>query len=57
MRLLSMKMADYIDKMSVLWVEGQVVQLTQRPGAKTAYLTLRDPDIDMSLSVAISDPG
>jgi len=53
-RLLSMKMADYIDKMSVLWVEGQVVQLTQRPGAKTAYLTLRDPDIDMSLSVAIS---
>ncbi len=53
-RLLSMKIGDYVDRMSVLWVEGQVVQLTQRPGAKTAYLTLRDADVDMSLSVAIS---
>jgi exodeoxyribonuclease VII large subunit len=52
-RLLSMKIADYVEKMSVLWVEGQVVQLSRRPGARTAYLTLRDPDVDMSLSVAI----
>ncbi len=52
-RLLSMKIADYVEKMSVLWVEGQVVQLTRRPGSRTAYLTLRDPDVDMSLSVAI----
>jgi exodeoxyribonuclease VII large subunit len=48
-----MKIADYVEKMSVLWVEGQVVQLSRRPGARTAYLTLRDPDVDMSLSVAI----
>ncbi|WP_353952915.1 exodeoxyribonuclease VII large subunit [Knoellia sp. S7-12] len=52
-RLLSMKIAEYVDKMSTLWVEGQVVQLNRRPGARTAYLTLRDPDVDMSLSVAI----
>jgi exodeoxyribonuclease VII large subunit len=52
-RLLSMKIAEYVEKMSLLWVEGQVVQLTRRPGARTAYLTLRDPDVDMSLSVAI----
>ena len=32
-----------------MWVEGQVVQLTRRPGTQTAYLTLRDPDVDMSL--------
>lgn len=53
-RLLSMKIAHYVERMSVLWVEGQVVQLNQRPGAKTGYLTLRDTDVDMSLSVAIS---
>ncbi len=53
-RLLSMKIAEYVEKMSVLWVEGQVVQLTRRPGTRTAYLTLRDPDVDFSLSVAIS---
>jgi exodeoxyribonuclease VII large subunit len=52
-RLLSLKIADYVEKMSVLWVEGQVVQLTRRPGARTAYLTLRDTDVDMSLNVAI----
>ena len=52
-RLLSMKVGDYIDRMSVVWVEGQVVQLTRRPGSSMAYLTLRDADVDMSFSVAI----
>ena len=48
-----MKIADYVDKMSSLWVEGQVVQVSRRPGQSTAYLTLRDPDVDMSLNVTI----
>jgi len=52
-RLLSMRIGEYVEKMSTLWVEGQVVQLNRRPGARTAYLTLRDPDVDMSLSVSI----
>lgn len=52
-RLLSLKIGDYVEKMSTLWVEGQVVQLNRRPGARTAYLTLRDADVDMSLSVSI----
>jgi exodeoxyribonuclease VII large subunit len=52
-RLLSLKIADYVDKMSALWVEGQVVQVSRRPGQSTAYLTLRDPDVDMSLNVTL----
>lgn len=52
-RLLSVKIADYVDKMSALWVEGQVVQVSRRPGQSTAYLTLRDPDVDMSLNVTV----
>ncbi|MGO0577781.1 exodeoxyribonuclease VII large subunit [Ornithinimicrobium panacihumi] len=52
-RTLSMKMSDYIDKMSPLWIEGQIVQLNRRPGMNRAYLTLRDTDVDMSLSVSI----
>ncbi len=52
-RTLSMKISDYVDKMSPLWVEGQIVQLNRRPGLRTAFLTLRDTDVDMSLSVAI----
>lgn len=52
-RLLSAKITDYIDRMSPLWVEGQVVQLNRRPGAGMAFLTLRDSDTDMSLSVSV----
>ncbi|MFZ1285524.1 MAG: exodeoxyribonuclease VII large subunit, partial [Candidatus Phosphoribacter sp.] len=50
-RVLSLKITDYVEKMSALWVEGQVVQLQRR--GPTAYLTLRDPEVDMSLSVTI----
>ena len=52
-RVLSLKIQDYVDKMSVTWVEGQVVQLNRRPGSRYAYLTLRDPDVDMSLSCMV----
>jgi exodeoxyribonuclease VII large subunit len=51
-RVLSLKIADYVDKMSPLWVEGQVVQINRR--GTTAYLVLRDPDVDMSLAASIS---
>ncbi len=51
-RVLSLKIRDYVDRMSPLWVEGQVVQLQRR--GTTAYLTLRDPEVDMSLSATIS---
>ena len=50
-RVLSLKISDYVDRMSQLWVEGQVVQFNARGG--TAFLTLRDPDVDMSLSVSV----
>nr|WP_281496754.1 exodeoxyribonuclease VII large subunit [Ornithinimicrobium sp. F0845] len=54
---MSMKISDYVDKMSPLWVEGQIVQLNRRAGMSYAYLTLRDPDVDMSLSVSIPVPA
>ncbi|SOC57781.1 exodeoxyribonuclease VII large subunit [Ornithinimicrobium cerasi] len=53
LRTLSMKISDYVDRMSPLWVEGQIVELTRRPGMSRAFLTLRDTDVDMSLSVSI----
>ncbi len=56
-RTLSMKISDYVDKMSPLWVEGQIVQLNRRAGMSWAYLTLRDTDVDMSLSVSIPVPA
>ncbi|WP_164737333.1 exodeoxyribonuclease VII large subunit [Georgenia sp. SYP-B2076] len=53
LRLLSSKIDQYVNRMSPLWVEGQVVQLNRRPGANLAFLTLRDTDADMSMPVAV----
>ncbi len=52
-RMLTLRLGDYLDKAPALWVEGQVVQLVRRPGQPTCYLTLRDPDVDMSFQVTV----
>lgn len=52
-RLLSVKIADYVAKMAPVWVEGQIIQLNRRPGAGIGFLTLRDSDADMSLPVSV----
>ena len=41
----------YVDRMSPLWVEGQVVEYKVRPGAKMHFLTLRDLQTDTSMTV------
>ena len=53
LRLLSSKIDQYVARMSQVWVEGQVIQLNRRPGAGMAFLTLRDTDADVSMSVSI----
>jgi exodeoxyribonuclease VII large subunit len=42
---------DWVARLGRVWVEGQVAQLSRRPGSATAFLTLRDPVADVSLSV------
>ena len=51
-RALSRRMAEYIARSPAAWIEGQLAQVSVRPGAATAFLTLRDPAADMSLSVS-----
>ncbi|WP_176765831.1 exodeoxyribonuclease VII large subunit [Actinomyces ruminicola] len=53
LRLLSTKIDEYINKMTFVWVEGQIVQFNRRPGSGVQYLTLRDADADMSMSVSV----
>lgn len=53
-RRVSQLMAQWIGRLGFVWVEGQVAQLTRRPGQRTAFLTLRDPAADMSLTVTCS---
>jgi exodeoxyribonuclease VII large subunit len=42
---------QWISKLGKVWVEGQVTQVTRRPGTSTMFLQLRDPVADVSLQV------
>lgn len=50
-RTVARKIAAWIDRLGTIWVEGQLTQVTARPGTGTAFLTLRDPAADVSLSL------
>lgn len=49
-RSVSIKVAQWIDRLGNIWVEGQITQVSARPGARMAFLVLRDPAADMSLT-------
>jgi len=50
----------WINRLGAVWVEGQITELSRRPGAGVVFLTLRDPSENVSLSVtcfrAVFDP-
>lgn len=50
-RTISRLLADYLGRLGSVWIDGQVAEFRPRPGAKNVYLTLRDPDVDMSITV------
>jgi exodeoxyribonuclease VII large subunit len=50
-RTVALKVSKWIDRLGAVWVEGQLTQVTARPGTGTAFLTLRDPAADVSLSL------
>ena len=51
-RTVARSISEWVGRLGRVWVEGQVTQVSRRPG--TVYLTLRDPVADMSLSVTCS---
>lgn len=51
LRLLSEKLKAHIDRAPAAWVEGQIIELNRR--ANVSYLTLRDIDAEISLSVTL----
>ena len=51
-RTVARAVEGWIARLGPVWVEGQVAQLTRRPGARIVFLTLRDTEADMSLTVS-----
>jgi exodeoxyribonuclease VII large subunit len=50
-RVVAQRIGDWIARLGEIWVDGQIAQITRRPGMPTQFLTLRDPDANISLSV------
>ena len=50
-RTVARLIGQWISRLGKIWVEGQITQISRRPGQPTVFITLRDPDADVSLQV------
>jgi len=50
-RVVSQRIGEWIGRLGWVWVDGQVAQISRRPGTSRVFLTLRDPAADLSLTV------
>lgn len=50
-RVVAQKIAEWINRLGEVWIDGQIAQLTRRPGMATQFLVLRDTDANISLNV------
>ena len=48
----SAAIAGWVHRLGEVWVEGQVAQLTRRPGVPTTFLTVRDTDANISMTAS-----
>jgi exodeoxyribonuclease VII large subunit len=53
-RALAVALSDWIGRLGSVWIEGQVTQISRRPGMQTVFLTLRDTHADVSIPVTCS---
>ena len=50
-RVISEAIGDYISKLGAVLIEGELSEVTVRPGAPMVFMRLRDTSVDMSLSI------
>jgi exodeoxyribonuclease VII large subunit len=50
-RVVALRISEWINRLGEIWVDGQIAQLVRRPGMGTQFLTLRDPNANISLQV------
>ena len=53
-RQIANAIAGWVDRLGAVWVEGQVAQISRRPGVGTVFLTLRDTVADISVPLTCS---
>ncbi len=50
-RVVSESIGEYVGRLGPVWVEGEVAEITLRPGSQMAFIRLKDTSVDMSLQV------
>lgn len=50
-REVNAKVKTWIERLGHVWVEGQITQVNMKPSWKLSYITLRDPEVEASVSV------
>ena len=50
-RVVSESIGEYVGRLGPVWVEGEVAEITRRPGSQMAFIRLKDTSVDMSLQV------
>jgi exodeoxyribonuclease VII large subunit len=45
--------SQYVDRLGAVWVEGQIAQISRRPGIQTVFMTLRDAVADISVPLTV----
>ncbi|HEX5089836.1 MAG TPA: exodeoxyribonuclease VII large subunit [Nocardioides sp.] len=45
--------SQWVDKLGAVWVEGQIAQISRRPGLQTVFMTLRDAVADISVPLTV----
>ncbi|MDN5894492.1 MAG: exodeoxyribonuclease VII large subunit, partial [Nocardioides sp.] len=53
-RVIADRIDGWINRLGVVWVEGQIAQVNRRPGVNTVFMTLRDAVAAISISVTCS---
>ena len=51
-RTIARAVEDWVARLGSVWIEGQIAQLTRRPGMSMVFLTLRDTQAEVSISVS-----
>src|SRR5436190_4232814 len=50
-RQIALAISQWVGRLGAVWVEGQMAQISRRPGLGTVFMTLRDSAADISVPV------
>jgi exodeoxyribonuclease VII large subunit len=50
-RVVSEAIGDYLSRLGAVWIEGELSEVTVRPGAQMVFMRLKDTSADMSISI------